>query len=126
MIDSKSRPALPIVSTISTPCDNVFMQQIRGPREYRIQDVWGDDPVELPVIPPEAVLTLPASSAVKQSSPRRILIRLFGPLLIESTAVGEHLPGKTSASGTSLKKAVTTSISRGCASFRALTAFTLV
>ncbi len=79
MIDSNSRTALPIVSAFSTVGDKVFMQQISGPRVYRIQDVWGDDLVELPIIPPEAVLTLPVSSAVKQSWPRRFLIRLFRP-----------------------------------------------
>ncbi len=104
MIDSDSRTALPIVSTFSTLGDKMFMQQISGPREYRIQDVWGDDPVELPVIPPEAVLTTPESSAVKQSWPRRFLIRLFGTILIDSIAAGEHLRGKASASGASLNR----------------------
>ena len=104
MIDSNSRTALPIVSAFSTVGDKVFMQQISGPRVYRIQDVWGDDLVELPIIPPEAVLTLPVSSAVKKSWPRRFLIWLFGPLLIESTTVGEQLSGKASASGTSLDR----------------------
>ena len=99
MIDSNSCTAFTVVSAFSTACDeaNESKQQISGPREYRIQDVWGDDPVELPVTSPEEALAIPAPSAHQQLWPRRLLMRLFGQLLIEPTAEGEHMSGKASA-----------------------------
>ena len=87
MIDSNTFKMSPAASALSIPRDediNEINRQISGPREYRIQDVWGDDPVESPVPLPEAVFPSPASSAVKHSWPRRLLIRLFGLPLIET------------------------------------------
>ena len=106
MIDSNSCTTFTVVSAFSTPFDeaNGSRQQVSGPREYRIQDVWGDDPVELPALLSDTELASPASSAANQSWPRRLLIRLFGPLLIEPTVEGEHSPGKASASGASLNR----------------------
>ncbi len=81
--------------------------QIPGPREYRIQDFWGDDPavlrhserMEVQPSPTQQVFPTPEP---KPSWIQRLLIWLADPLSIAPIVPSEHLLGKTSARRTNL------------------------
>lgn len=109
MNETNSRTELPALTSNITHFDASSDEtaQIPGPREYRIQDVWGDDPavlrhserMEVQPSPTQQARTTPEP---KPSWMQRLLIWLAEPLSIAPIVPSEHLPGKTSVRRTSL------------------------
>ena len=81
--------------------------QIPGPREYRIQDFWGDDPAvlrhsERMEAQPSPTQQVFPTTELKPSWIQRVLIWLADSHSIAPIVPSEQLPGKTSAKRTIL------------------------